>query len=75
MSDQRRVWKAILELDEPFLRDYWRKNIPPPSSDMTFWKGVHKARAELPIATAAQKAESLAWLKAHGSGPLGHRGN
>lgn len=63
----RKLHRAICRLDESTIR-----RLVPTSPDKpeVFWAGVHKARAELGNATAAQKAESLAWLAERGVGPL-----
>ena len=65
---QRMLHDAICALDEKTIR-----KLAPfrASSDAVFWKGVHKARAALLIATDDQRRESTAWLRNHGSKPYG----
>ena len=65
---QRMLHEAICALDEKKIR----KLVPfKASSDAVFWKGVHKARAALFMATDDQRRESIAWLRNHDSKPYG----
>jgi cytochrome P450 len=62
----RKRHAAIRALDEKAIRKF----TPNAPVGIVFWAGVHKARLALRDATEAEKAESLAWLEAHGISPL-----
>ncbi len=61
---------ALLSLDRGKITAYCRKySIPVPKNEENFWRGVHKAIANLESAPPERKEASRQWLKAHGSTP------
>lgn len=51
---------------EEILAFFAKHNLPVPSSDQSFWGGVHKMRLDLPGFTQEEKEFSRHWLRSHG---------
>jgi hypothetical protein len=67
---RRRFERAILNLDVEAAKQLAAEHVTlggfTPSSDRVVLAGLHKARAELPSASAEQRLESLEWLRRNG---------
>lgn len=68
----RHLRKAIIALDEKKIRKLAPAASLICSTEGAFWKAVHKSRM-IVAPDEATRLESEAWLKAHGSAPLGGR--